>query len=110
MTRGVAGSTLRGHRFGHWTVLSYIGNEGYADAHVRWLCRCDCGIERAVRDDLLRYGRSKQCNAARHEGRPKHWNGIRRSAPQNGLVVRDDPEMQEVIAKWREYKPPRRGR
>lgn len=40
--------------FGFWTALSYKGN-GF------WLCRCQCGTERAVSGGDLRNGGSKSC-------------------------------------------------
>ena len=39
---------LAGQRFGHWTVLKYLGR-----AH--WRCRCDCGLERTFQTYRLRH-------------------------------------------------------
>ena len=47
---------LTGQRFGRWTVLEYVGYE----KGVMWRCKCDCGTERNVRSDHLRYGVSEQ--------------------------------------------------
>jgi pentatricopeptide repeat protein len=54
-------------RFGHWTVLA-LHPERYP-GHTRWLCRCACGIERAVFGGALRRGASKSCGGC---GRLKH--------------------------------------
>lgn len=52
--------------FGSWLALRKLGDH--------WLCRCSCGIERAVYEWDLRSGRSKQCarcNSYRHGHRIK---------------------------------------
>jgi hypothetical protein len=48
---------LSGQSFGNWTVLSYAGS-------YRWLCRCACGIERAVLSKSLKNGRSTSCGCS----------------------------------------------
>lgn len=50
---------LQGQRFGRWLVvrLAVRPNGGQA----RWLCRCDCGVERSVSSWNLRKGTSKSC-------------------------------------------------
>lgn len=55
---------LTGQRFGRWTVVRL------ADEHARgakWLCRCDCGTERAVRAHGLQSGNSKSCGCFSRE-------------------------------------------
>lgn len=50
---------LIGIKFGKWTVLSfvsYLRGEGN-----RYLCRCDCGIEKEVIGYYLRSGKSTKC-------------------------------------------------
>jgi hypothetical protein len=65
---------LRGVKFGHWLVLRldpepcrYPGS-----TQRRWLCRCDCGIERVVFGGALRSGRSKSCRSGVHHHRLTH--------------------------------------
>lgn len=53
---------LTGKKFGRWTVLSK-SNERSANGNIRWLCRCDCGIERPVDSAALRSGTSLSCGA-----------------------------------------------
>lgn len=43
-----------GDRVGRWTLISPA-------ADGRWLCRCDCGTERAVLERSLRHGGSLSC-------------------------------------------------
>ena len=54
---------LTGQRFGRWTVLEYVGYE----KGVMWRCKCDCGTERNVRSDHLRYGKTISCGCFRAE-------------------------------------------
>jgi hypothetical protein len=53
---------LTGKRFGTWTVIAKGDKPG---AHRRWLCRCDCGIERDVAGPNLRSGLSTNCGCER---------------------------------------------
>ena len=46
-----------GQRYGRWTVLEELGGSH----HRKLLCRCDCGIQRAVRLSHLRDGSSLSC-------------------------------------------------
>jgi len=65
---------LTGRRFGRWTVLA-IHPERYRHCRgtfTRWICRCDCGIERVVLGGSLRSGRSKSCGRCIHHHRITH--------------------------------------
>jgi hypothetical protein len=65
---------LVGRRLGHWTVLA-LHPERFrypGCTHTRWLCRCDCGVERVVLGGSLRSGRSKSCRSGVHHHRLKH--------------------------------------
>jgi hypothetical protein len=49
---------LTGKRFGKWVVLSRV----YCRSkNVKWLCRCDCGIEKEVDGNNLRDSKSLRC-------------------------------------------------
>lgn len=48
---------LTGMRFGRWTVIS----RAKAERGTKWLCRCDCGGEKAVEAPSLRRGLSTSC-------------------------------------------------
>ena len=66
---------LAGQRFGLWLVLSRDPERGRGS---RWLCRCDCGVERLLPSNHLTAGRSKSCGCrlSMHAGL-KHtptWN------------------------------------
>jgi hypothetical protein len=53
-------SIMAGNRFGSWTAIRYRGAE-------RFLCRCDCGTERAVRNNHLRSGKSRSCGCLKSQ-------------------------------------------
>lgn len=56
---------LTGQRFGRLVVLSVIEREnGKRD---KWLCRCDCGKEKAIASFLLRGGITKSCGCFARE-------------------------------------------
>lgn len=52
---------LSGQRFGRWTVLHKTESRSTYNSGACWLCRCDCGTERAVDSKHLRDGRSASC-------------------------------------------------
>lgn len=51
---------LSGKRFGKWTVLNEC-RSGAPKRSLQWLCRCDCGTERFIFWDTLRYAKSCGC-------------------------------------------------
>lgn len=59
---------LTGQTFGRWVVLGKSGKKRYKScAEYTWLCRCQCGAERAVRGSSLRSGFSSSCGCVRRE-------------------------------------------
>lgn len=54
-----------GDRFGRWTVLTESGRS--ADRGLRYLCRCDCGVERSVPAHGLRKRTSRSCGCLSRE-------------------------------------------
>ena len=48
---------LTGKRFERWLVIKYA----YHNPDIFWLCKCDCGVERAVNGSILRKNQSKSC-------------------------------------------------
>lgn len=81
---------LQGQRFGLLTVLRRAtGNERPPGKNKpsRWICRCDCGVERGFRGTYLLDGRSKICGqnghrtqllSALHQPEYSSWSGMRR--------------------------------
>jgi hypothetical protein len=60
---------LTGKRFGRWTVLAiHPGRRRYrTNTTLLWICRCDCGTERAVAGHSLRSGRTASCGCHNRE-------------------------------------------
>lgn len=53
---------LSGKRFNHWTVIRR--SDVTSNKQVKWLCKCDCGIERLVAGANLKNNSSKSCGCA----------------------------------------------
>lgn len=69
---------LTDQRFGLWTALRRFDVSRYAGGGqmIRWWCRCDCGIERAVLVGALRDGTSQSCGCttgSRMEGHVRRF-------------------------------------
>lgn len=58
---------LAGKRFGRLTALRVATGEE-ARSYVRWLCRCDCGVEKFIARTSLRSGDSQSCGCLQVEG------------------------------------------
>ena len=56
-----------GMKIYHWTLKQHVP----AKKHPRWLCRCSCGVVRAVLAYALRAGRTKCCG---HTRVTRKWN------------------------------------
>lgn len=53
---------LTGKSFGRWTVINEAEPKYYSNRRIRyWNCRCDCGVERAVKEQSLKDGSSNSC-------------------------------------------------
>lgn len=52
-----------GMKFGKWTVLSFVAVK---DSHKKWLCRCECGVQRKVLQSNLCNGHSTGCRQCGH--------------------------------------------
>lgn len=52
---------LVGQKFGQWLVLGYAGRR---KGSSRWLCRCDCGVEKTVYRASLKGGGTPSCGCA----------------------------------------------
>ena len=55
---------MTGQRFTRWLVLGFSHKIGF---QLLWLCRCDCGTERAVYSAELKNGGSKSCGCLARE-------------------------------------------
>lgn len=65
---------LTGKKFGRWTVIKLhhkkqlFNKEGIRKRYLYyWLCKCDCGTERAVLGNSLTTGQTKSCGCLKRE-------------------------------------------
>lgn len=59
---------LKSRRFGRWLVVDRDRkHQGGSGKHVRWICKCDCGIERSVIGVVLTQGGSNSCGCLQSE-------------------------------------------
>ena len=70
---------LAGQVFGRLTVLSF-SDHGNEPGRAHWLCRCECGVEKAVSGKSLRRGLSLSCGCRKSEVTAA------RNATQGGLA------------------------
>ena len=61
---GKGAEDLQGRTFGYLTVLRRAENKG---GRTCWLCRCDCGKEKAVLARDLKAGKVKSCGCHAHD-------------------------------------------
>lgn len=75
---------LTGRRFGRLLVISFHSSQNYIS---KWLCRCDCGMEKVINGGSLTTGKVVSCGCYRIETHTKHnmsyspeyrtWAGIK---------------------------------
>jgi hypothetical protein len=67
---------LCGKRFGKWIVIKedLILNKPH---NIKWVCICDCGIQKSVFRTSLTRGRSKSCGCSHYYSKNNHpqWKG-----------------------------------
>lgn len=74
---------MTGKRYGRWTVIKRVPRPEYKTGNgVWWLCRCDCGTERAIIGATLRSGMSQSCGCLRADMTRSKWNGYK---PDKGV-------------------------
>jgi len=64
---------LTGRRFGKLVVIKYVGNNKWRGS--KWLCECDCGIEKVVVRSSLIGGHTKSCGCYHRERTSKRNKG-----------------------------------
>ncbi len=58
---------LTGEVFGRWVVLSFHSSAPGQCGGAVWLCRCECGAEKAVKATSLQSGKSSSCGCYHKE-------------------------------------------
>lgn len=67
MSRGQKQSNMIGQRFGRWLILDYDEELSKQRGYDYYLARCDCDIERVVKGNSLRDGKSQSCGCLQRE-------------------------------------------
>ncbi len=62
---------LAGQKFGRLTVLSDSGERRSGSGGVIWLCRCECGQIKKIRQDTLTSGKAESCGCIISKGNEK---------------------------------------
>ena len=114
---------LLGQRFGRLVVIAPAARVGIK-RDARWLCRCDCGAEKAVGAACLKSGRARSCSCLRREVTAKRmtvhgdsrvgkreplygvWAGILRRCnnPHDGTYERYGARGIRVCERWLSYE------
>ena len=77
---------MSGRVFGRLTVLARAENSG---TRTRWLCRCECGVEKPFQGGDLRVGKVVSCGCFRHEVHTRHGlHGTREYGIWSGMIAR----------------------
>ncbi len=66
LTPAIFDDDLTGKTFGRWLVLSGPYSAGN---NSKWMCRCECGLEKLVLGFLLRNGGSRSCRGCSGKSR-----------------------------------------
>ena len=80
---------LTGQEFGKWKVIE---RDTESRCNAYWVCRCECGIVKAVSGSHLRLGKTtscRKCSEQKHKGRlsSRIWHRIKYRAKKKGLIV-----------------------
>ena len=84
---------LTGQTFGKLTVVSFAGSSSNRSA--MWLCKCECGTEKAVRGDNLTSGSTKSCGCLSES---KH-----RQIREKGIFTKGTNKSGYVIMRYPEH-------
>ena len=73
MTKNKYPKDLTGKVFGRLLVLGECKGTGYI---YKWLCRCECGTEKAVLRNSLVQGKTKSCGCLRKDLHTTHGKSL----------------------------------
>jgi len=80
---------MQGKRIGRWLVLRLSSEKSKGGVHIKWVCRCDCGVEKNVSGHAMRHGLSFGCQDCCNGLRPYEalYKTLVRAAKVRGLEV-----------------------
>jgi hypothetical protein len=78
---------LKGKRFGKLVAVEvdHISRDHHC---VYWLCKCDCGNNKAIRSDALRTGVTKSCGCYHPEEKPRRKPVLKIGQSQKNALYR----------------------
>jgi predicted GIY-YIG superfamily endonuclease len=79
---------LTGKQFGLWNVIKRVDDRVCADGQhtICWLCKCECGTEKIVTSDSLKWTNSKDCGCKRKERFRQTFKNIRNNTAKYDLT------------------------
>ena len=54
-----------GQKIGKWTIIKKDDSKKYKTRDSRWICKCECGLEKSVLQKYLLNGKSISCGCDR---------------------------------------------
>ena len=98
---------LTGQKFGRLTVVKRVDNTrtGSGESRTRWLCKCDCGVEKEMPTRSLLHDNVKSCGCLKIEARHKRKKNLL-GKRYGRLLVMDSSESRQkpsggIISMWR---------
>ena len=92
-----------GDRYGRLLLISVVRrvvSEGRIKRRRKfWLCKCDCGIEKIIRQNSLTCGESKSCGCLQKETRLQNMANSPR-LPKYGDAIKRDAKIKRTYCSW----------
>jgi hypothetical protein len=85
-----------GERFGKWVVIRYAGNKQYK-------CRCDCGTERNVLGEMLKYGNSRSCGCLDSSKYEDYLSELFPTTRQREFLLKNGSSYMEIDLFYEEH-------
>lgn len=100
-------SEMVGEKFTRLTVIEYAGR--YRKYEKLWLCQCDCGNTKVVRDSHLKSGSVKSCGCLQREngsksGEAKRGRNVWKIDEENKLAIGTDKSGMTFKVDIEEYE------
>lgn len=87
-----------GKRFGRLVVVGSAAP--LENGRSRWLCRCDCGVEKEVSASCLSQGRTKSCGCLRRENAAKRSPKANAARTKHGHAREDKGDRHPLYRTW----------
>lgn len=94
---------LTGKKIGRLFIIKRYSDKG--KKHIKWLCRCDCGVVKQVNGDALKRGLTKSCGCLRKD--MGAWN--KGKTGMSSHMFRGKGELPSSLFSDIKYKAGKRG-